>query len=208
MMNDIKFRSQSPGDVAVMDHLGSDLRIWQAARASYGADDSPETTLKHAKFIANLVKNKHWVPFEHCSITYLLHAPIFVFRQLFRYRTASISEKSLRYCEAKPEFYAPEHCAQAYIDTLRRSFEYYQKAMERGISKEQARGALPVSIFSSAMFTMNLRNLFHLWDQRIDRHAQAETRFIAEQMLERAKEIFPLAVGAYIGCREQVTQTT
>ena len=193
----VEFREQMPSDVEVVQSMGSDLMIYRAARISYGADDEP-TQERLKEFIGNLLAKGHGVPFEHCSITYRLKAPIFVFRQLFRYRTAAISEKSMRYTEARAEIYMPQHiavhCPELYEDYIFNSLKSYMMLMKSGVSKEQARAVLPLATFSEAYFTMNLRNLFHLFDQRCDEHAQAETRFIAERMAEEAAKLFPVAM--------------
>lgn len=201
-MNDIIFRAQRKEDVAVWGCAGNDLTVFQAARVSRCGEDEAPCEERLTSFIEKLMADGHMVPFEHCNMTFFIIAPIFVFRQLFRYRTATISEMSMRYREAKPEFYIPKNLADVYatdamMDSYLYSWEIYQALLEKGVSRETARSVLPVGTFSQCLFTLNLRNMFHIFDQRIDEHAQAETRFVAERMFELAKEMFPIAVSAW-----------
>ncbi len=198
----MKFRQIDSDDVKIVDFCGTDETPYLMARLSYSGYDTPDVD-KMRTFFVNLLKNGHMVPFEHCSITFHITAPIFVFRQLFRYRTAIISEKSLRYCEATPEFYAPwlnDKQREIYELSVVQSFNAYKELVDKdspnSIAKEQARGLLPLCTFSECYFTMNLRNLFHLLDQRMDTHAQLETRLIAKYMDKVAGIAFPVIFSA------------
>lgn len=201
----VEFRGQTPSDVKVTDSAGSDLSIYRSARISYGAEDKP-TAERLKEFIDNLLAKGHWVPFEHCVVMYKLKAPIFVFRQLFRYRTASISERSLRYTKAKPEVYIPDELNNDYVwekgnkyrDAIGLVYDCYCDMCKSGVRKEIARAILPFATFSEAYFTMDLRNLLHLFEQRIDKHAQKETRYIAERMAEEAAKLFPITMECWM----------
>lgn len=203
--HEVKFRSYENSDVTMVDIFGDDETPYFAARLSYDKTGELPDIRRLEDFILNLLKKGHLVPFEHCVVTFTLKAPIFVFRQLFRYRTATISEKSMRYTASSDEFFIPneiygeEKLRSNYVDTILRTVDTYHRLIECGIRKEQARMVIPTSIFSHAYFTINLRNLFHLLDQRLDPHAQAEIRFIAKRMFDCAKERFPICVQCYKG---------
>ena len=203
---DIVMRSQREDDVIKVDTIGSDLTVFKAARLSRRGDAEQPDEDRMVSFIMRLIKDCHYVPFEHCVITFMMQAPIFVFRQLFRYRTAAISEMSMRYCEAAPEFYLPDYLKDESATELMRlsyqnSWNTYNDLLAKGVKKEMARAVLPTALFSRCLFTINLRNLFHLLDQRISPHAQRETEFVATRMYELARSSFPMSVMAWYADR-------
>lgn len=196
-MKEIQFRGQHPDDVKLIDCLGSDRRPFQMARASFNRADEIPDTPRLAKFLKTLIARGHLTPFEHCVLTYRIDAPIFVFRQLFRHRTAVISERSLRYTEADLCFYEPLYYDPGqYRETTTAAARSYNEAL-KDWPKERARIILPTSLFSFAFFTINLRNLFNLLRQRAAPSAQPETRFIAERMQAEAARMYPLSMAAY-----------
>lgn len=198
------FRDQRNDDVTVIDVFGTDVKPYAMARASYGHGDETAEGDRLKSFLMMLMERGHFGPFEHCAITYKLTAPIFVFRQLFRHRTASISELSLRYSEAPMEFYLHPAIDNSFCNCIREAVNIYNELTQFcDIKKEDARAFLPVSLFSTAYFTMNMRNLFNLWDQRRSRHAQMETRFIAERMLQEARRHFPVIIRCYLDSRKE-----
>ena len=200
----IIFRDQRNDDVTVIDVLGTDVKPYAMARASYGHGDETADDDRLRSFLLMLLERGHLTPFEHCAVTFRLIAPIFVFRQLFRHRTASISELSLRYTEAPMEFYLHPAIDNSYCNCVRESVNIYNELTQfYDIKKEDARAFLPVSLFSTAYFTMNMRNLFNLWNQRRSRHAQMETRFIAERMLQEARRHFPVIIRSYLDSRKE-----
>ena len=193
------FRYQRPDDVQIVDTLGTDVTPYSMARASYGRGDETASGDRLKSFLLMLIERGHLTPFEHCAITYKLTAPIFTFRQLFRHRTASISEQSLRYSEAPMEFYQHPDIDDSFRQSVLHAVDiYYDLILHCDIKKEDARAFLPVSLFSTAYFTMNMRNLFNLWNQRRSLHAQMETRFIAERMLQEARRHFPVIIRCYL----------
>lgn len=198
------FRDQRNDDVTVIDVLGTDMKPYAMARASYGHGDETAEGDRLKSFLMMLMERGHFGPFEHCAITYKLTAPIFVFRQLFRHRTASISELSLRYTDAPMEFYLHAAIDNSFCDCVREAVDIYNELTKvHDVKKEDARAFLPVSMFSTAYFTMNMRNLFNLWDQRRSIHAQMETRFIAERMLQEARRHFPVIIRSYLDSRKE-----
>src|SRR5688572_18730359 len=90
--------------------MGSDSEICHAARVSTGSTvDAVDAALRDEKLIQRLVRDKHGSPFEHNSMTFLVRAPIFVWREHHRHRVGfSYNEESGRYKELSGEFYAPD----------------------------------------------------------------------------------------------------
>lgn len=179
-MTDIVFRSDF--DVTLIDSMGDDQRICNAARVStqgaesYGTDES--------KGLLNfLMTNRHMSPFEHANATFLISTTIFVWREFMRHRTFSYNEESGRYKQLDPVFYIPnetrnliqtgktgaynflpgdkeqyEMMSAGHKDISKLSYMNYERQLRFGIAKEVARMTLPVNIYSSAYVTGNIRN--------------------------------------------------
>lgn len=197
------------GHVEKIDHIGSDHRIVECARVSYGQESKGEE--KDKKLIRYLLAHGHLSPFEHVIVTFRIKAPIFVFRQLFRYRTAKVNEISGRYVEFTDEFYIPAawrvqsktnkqasdgKIHNATLDFLYHShmdvvFKRYHELIAEGCPKEMARMILPLATYSEAFFTLDLRNLFNLFTQRIHEGSQWETRQYAEAMKTLITPVVP-----------------
>lgn len=198
---DIKYSGIKDSAVQVMSFGGNDELVYYAAKLTrYQSEDIPSGDVR--AFLGALMRMGHMSPFEHCSITYQLHCPIFVFRQIFRHRTAKICELSLRAANAIPEFYLPDGLdserEKAYKASVEGSYKTYTDLLASGISKQTARCLLPVSLYSTALMTFDLRNLFHFLDLRTAKGAQWETRYIAYQMLNEGARLFPHSFAAYI----------
>lgn len=210
------------GFIRLVDHMGSDLSIVRAARASYDADwRAGEDTGSDTKLIKYLMKHQHNTPFEAVTATFEVKAPIFVIRQWHRHRTQSYNEVSARYTELPEEFYVPEldqitgqHASnkqgrsdeqnpmallmQSYMrKTGLDAFALYRSLLENGCPRELARTVLPTSTYTRMFTTMNLRNLFGFTLLRDDPHAQYEIRVYAKAMLDLIEPIFPVCLAAY-----------
>lgn len=176
--------------VTLIDTMGSDERICQAARVSTQGAESFQTG-EAAGLINFLARERHGSPFEHVLFQWLIEAPIFVWREFMRHRIASYNEESGRYKTLDPVFYVPgtarkllqvgktgnytfvsgtpdHHLA---VDTLigensLASYNRYTDLLNQGIAKEVARMVLPVNIYSSAYVTMNLRAAFNFLSLR------------------------------------------
>ncbi len=204
------------GFVRLVDDYGSDARIVQAARVSYG--DGTKTVREDAKLIDYLMRNQHMSPFEMVDFTFHIKAPIFVARQWFRHRTASVNEVSARYSVLPDQYYTPSPVlSQAIrnkqgsgepIEQQHEALEQYAAAYEAattaynsllalGVSREQARLVLPVGIYTEFYWKQNLRNLLHFLQLRLDSHAQAEIRAYAQVILAMIEPIVPLSVDAW-----------
>lgn len=192
------------GFVELVDVMGDDYRILQSARVSTGGEAS-KGDKKDKGLIRYLYKNKHLTPFEQVVTTWHAKAPIFVARQWLRTRTASYNEYSGRYSEMISDFYVPDtfrkqaeknhqgsegeldeelnnDLISSYDEIIDDVWTEYEGLLEEGVSREQARMLLPVAQYTEFYMTINLRNLFHFLELRLDDHAQWEIRQYAEAM--------------------------
>lgn len=210
------------GHCRLVDSMGSDLSIVRAARISYDAEwRAGEDDGKDAKLINYLLKNHHTSPFESCSFTFDVKAPIFVLRQWHRHRTWAFNEVSARYSELPEEFYLPEvaqittqstsnkqmrtdepHPNGELIQELLQeqnaaAFAGYRLMLNAGVPRELARTVLPVATYSHMFATVNLHNLFKFLQLRLHEHSQYEIRVYAEAMLKLVEPVVPVAVEAF-----------
>lgn len=188
-------------DVELVDSMGGDLRVCQAARVSTKGADSYGTGESEG-LINFLMSNRHGSPFEHATFTWLITAPIFVWREFMRHRIASYNEESGRYKQLEPVFYVPSYHRNliqvgktgAYSfepgtdeqydqvlavlqDTCAVAYEGYTELLDAGIAKEVARMALPLNIMSSAYVTMNMRALMNFLSLRTKDESAAHTSY-------------------------------
>ena len=202
------------GFVRLIDVMGDDARIVQAARVSYG--DGTKTVREDAGLIDYLMRHKHTSPFEMVEFTFHIKAPIFVVRQWFRHRTASVNEISARYSVMRDEFYLPDPsdlraqsaknkqvgegalpddaaraAARRIRDAQRESFTVYEELLELGVARELAREVLPVGLYTEFYWKQNLHNLLHFLRLRLDWHAQAEIRAYADAVAKFVSQAVP-----------------
>ncbi|MCB5231233.1 MAG: FAD-dependent thymidylate synthase [Sphaerochaetaceae bacterium] len=218
---DKEFPVLDKGFVRLVDYLGSDSRIVQAARVSYG--EGTKTYRQDKGLINYLMRNDHTSPFEQVSFTFHIKMPIFVARQWIRHRTAKVNEISGRYSIMADEAYIPalkdinkqsednkqgrseevldielqKQVAAIIEEDQQRAFETYHKLLDLGIARELARINLPLSLYTQWYWTMDLHNLFHFLKLRLDSHAQYEIRVYAQTILEIIKKVCPLATEAF-----------
>ncbi len=210
------------GFVQPIDYMGNDFDIVQAARVSYG----PSNRKVHDDrgLLRYLMRHRHTTPFEMCEVKFRCKMPIFVARQWIRHRTANVNEMSLRYTEAPDEFYLPalehvalqsrdnkqgrdgaalDHDLRAEVRRLMKAEQddayaaYERLAGALGIARELARTVLPVSLYTQWIWKIDLHNLLHFLDLRLDPHAQLEIRVFAEKMAEFTRAWVPLAWEAF-----------
>ena len=168
------------------------------------------------------MRHRHTTPFEMVEFKFHCKMPIFVARQWVRHRTANINEYSLRYSEARDEFYFPDpdHIefqstlnkqgrmgevdedlkkkVQAYFKEISdRSFEIYCELNEAGVARELARAILPVNLYTEWYWKNDLHNLLHFIGLRSDGHAQYEIRVFSDAMATYVKQVAPFAWEAY-----------
>ncbi|AEB12089.1 FAD-dependent thymidylate synthase [Marinithermus hydrothermalis] len=208
------------GFVRLVDYMGSDQRIVQAARVSYGA--GTKTVREDAALIDYLMRHRHTSPFEMVEFTFHIKAPIFVARQWFRHRTASINEVSARYSVMPDEFYTPapdalraqssknkqvgegplppevaQTASQTIAQAQERAYQTYQALLEQGVARELAREVLPVGLYTEFYWKQDLHNLFHFLKLRLDWHAQHEIRAYAKAIAGIVQRVVPLAYAAF-----------
>jgi thymidylate synthase (FAD) len=212
------------GFVRVIDYMGDDAAITQAARVSYGR--GTKAVQNDEGLIRYLMRHWHSTPFEMCEIKLHVKLPVFVARQWIRHRTANVNEYSARYSILDREFYipAPEHLAaqsavnnqgrgellqgeeaSRVLDWLRddatRAYDHYEAMLsqdgQQGLARELARMNLPANIYTQWYWKVDLHNLFHFLRLRADAHAQYEIRVYAETMCQIVKDWVPLAYAAF-----------
>ena len=203
------------GFVMLKDYMGGDASIVQAARVSYGEGTKKASDDKG--LIAYLMRHRHTTPFEMVDLKFLVKLPIFVARQWIRHRTASVNELSARYSVMADEFYLPkkedvryqstlnrqggsdeevsdELCGRV-VETLRagaeRAYGEYEEMIGANIARELARTHLPVSLYTQWYWKINLHNLLHFLELRLDTHAQYEIRVYAKAMSQIVKDVVP-----------------
>ena len=202
------------------DRKTADYAIVQAARVSYG--DGTKTVNEDRGLIRYLLRHKHTTPFEMIEFKFSVKLPIFIARQMIRHRTANINEYSGRYSMMKDEFYKPdldnvrqqsstnkqggigsiqENDANDFLSKIdvvcTQAYEEYEKAIQNGVAREQARMLLPVNLYTEWYWKIDLHNLLHFLALRCDSHAQWEIRVFADAMLERIKPIVPWTIEAW-----------
>ena len=190
------------GFVRLVDCMGGDDAIVQAARVSYGKGTSKVS--QDRGLIRYLMRHRHTTPFEMVEFKFHCKMPIFVARQWVRHRTANINEYSLRYSEARDEFYYPDpkhiefqsalnmqgrmgevsddlkQKVQDYFKEIsERSFEIYSELNNAGVARELARAILPVNLYTEWYWKNDLHNLLHFIGLRSDDHAQYEIRVLS-----------------------------
>jgi thymidylate synthase (FAD) len=190
------------GFVRLVDYMGDDWAIVQAARVSYGR--GTKRVHEDRGLIRYLLRHSHTTPFEMCEIKLHVRVPMDIWRQWIRHRTASVNEYSTRYSEAidgahrtapdawrlqstsnrqgssgllSPEAGARLSAEEA--DLVKRARESYEGRLAAGVAREQARKDLPLSTYTEAYWKIDLHNLLHFLELRMDAHAQQEIRAYA-----------------------------
>ena len=212
------------GFVRVIDYMGDDAAICQAARVSYGK--GTKSVQNDEGLIRYLMRHWHSTPFEMCEIKLHVKLPVFVARQWIRHRTANVNEYSARYSILDREFYIPteEHlAAQSVInnqgrgDVLEpaeaarvlemlkgdaaRCYDHYEEMIgqdgQQGLARELARMNLPANIYTQWYWKVDLHNLFHFLRLRADSHAQYEIRVYADEICRLVADWVPAAYRAF-----------
>jgi thymidylate synthase (FAD) len=218
---DKKFKVLDKGFVRLVDYLGGDGRIVQAARVSYGKGTK---TLREDKgLIGYLLRNDHTSPFEQVVFTFHIKLPIFVARQWIRHRTARVNEISGRYSVMNEELYVPalKHIAlqsennkqgrslkktsvklqkevQALLEKGQKdAYRNYGILLKSNIARELARINLPLSLYTEWYWQIDLHNLFRFIKLRLDPHAQLEIREYAEVVHTIGEKVCPTAFEAF-----------
>lgn len=213
---------QSYMDVELITSSGDDNLICNAARVSTGNDVAGYD--ESAGLINYLWREGHTSPFEHVSLTFKIHVPLFIARQIMRHRTFSYNEISGRYSKLSPVFWLPDlgrplrnkgsgaYPELVFHDEHEESYrvakntievvthgatEAYQRMLDAGIATEVARVVLPQNMFTSFYMTGNLKNFFDFIDKRIVDNAQEEVQEVGHRMTWHINQVTPLAVKAW-----------
>ena len=206
-------------DVELVDHMGSDLTVVNAARVSFGKRKK-EFTEGDKKLIAFLAKHGHWSPFGHCSLQFRIKAPVFVARQLVKHQIGlTWNEISRRYVDYEPEFHevdkwrgraedkkqgSDEENTVEWInhkqstDALKQQVENialknYNTMLEAGVAPEQARMILPQSMMTEWYWSGTLYAFARVCNLRCASDAQYETRIVANLINEECGKLFPIS---------------
>ncbi|MDQ1265081.1 MAG: FAD-dependent thymidylate synthase [Bacteroidota bacterium] len=216
-----EFNCLDRGFVRLIDVMGDDSSIVQAARVSYGK--GTKSVSEDRGLIRYLMRNRHTSPFEMVEFKFHVKLPIFVARQWIRHRTANVNEYSGRYSEMKDEFYLPEpefvrtqsavnkqgrsdetlssdsanKIIEVLSDSQRKLFSEYQDMLAEGLAREVARINLPLATYTEWYWKIDLHNLFNFLRLRLDAHAQYEIRVYAQIISDLVKLSVPLAYEAF-----------
>lgn len=210
------------GFIRVVDYMGNDSSIVEAAQLSYGEGTKKKSS--EVSLINYLMGHQHTSPFEMCELKLHVKLPIFVMRQWVRHRTASLNEYSARYSILSNEFYIPElqdiqkqsktnkqgreeafteASASKVQSTLSShsstSYGLYEMLIDENVdlARELARMSLPVNFYTEMYWKINLHNLFHFLKLRTDAHAQKEIRVYANVISDIVSNWVPLASNAF-----------
>ncbi|MBN1648495.1 MAG: FAD-dependent thymidylate synthase [Spirochaetales bacterium] len=218
---DREFKVLDKGFVRLVDYLGSDERIVQSARVSYG--EGTKTYRQDQGLISYLLRNDHTSPFEQVVFTFHIKVPIFIARQWLRHRTARVNEISGRYSVLKNEFFLPdtndyarqsddnkqgrenepmekgqaEKIRAMMAGTQKSAYDKYEELLKTGLARELARINLPLSLYTEMYWQIDLHNLFHFLQLRMDAHAQKEIRDYADVLFSLAEKVCPTACAAF-----------
>ena len=207
-----------------------DYSIVQAARVSYG--QGTKQVSEDRGLVRYLMRHRHSTPFEMVEFKFHISMPIFVARQWIRHRTANVNEYSARYSIVPDRFYRPtvdavrkqsksnrqggdepieSATAEEFLAMLERAealYKDYMQLTEKGVAREIARAALPVSVYTEWYWKCDLHNIFHFLSLRMDPHAQLEIQVFAKAMYELLKPIVPVSCEAFEDYRLEAMHLT
>ncbi|MEM7812779.1 MAG: FAD-dependent thymidylate synthase [Planctomycetota bacterium] len=216
-----KFPVLDDGFVCLVDVMGDDASVVQAARVSYG--DGTKKVSDDRGLIRYLMRHRHSTPFEMAELKFLVRVPMDCWRQWVRHRTANINEYSTRYSVAidsaqttKPDEWrlqatsnrqgsagAADEAFGRELTAGEQKFHadaraLYESRLEAGVAREQARKDLPLATYTEAYWKIDLHNLLHFIALRADSHAQQEIRDYAATIAEKiVAPLFPLTWEAF-----------
>jgi thymidylate synthase (FAD) len=224
-----KFSVLDDGFVCLVDIMGDDQSVVQAARVSYG--EGTRKVSDDRGLIRYLLRHRHTTPFEMAEVKLLVRVPMDCWRQWIRHRTANVNEYSTRYSLAidatqttPPDAWRTqaeqnrqgsgglldrrqgEALSAAEAEFQRAARELYEQRIAAGVAREQARKDLPLSTYTEAYWKVDLHNLLHFLALRMDEHAQWEIRQYAETIgREIIRPLFPLVWEAFVDYRLEST---
>ena len=195
-------------NISVIDKMGSDLSVVNAARVSFNKfkskfDDQDEKLIKY------LAEHEHWSPFAHASISFRIKAPIFVARQLVKHQVGLVwNEVSRRYVDEEPEFFIPfmwrkkaenkkqgssdEEVEFDITDFIKSAKELYGSMLDEDIAPEMARMILPQNMMTEWIWSGSIYAFARVCNLRNKKDAQVETREVSMQITRHLKDHFPM----------------
>ena len=198
----------------LIDHMGSDITVVNAARVSFGKkSNNTYPTDKDEKLIWYLAEHKHMSPFGHCFASFHVKAPVFVARQLVKHKFLRWNEISRRYVDDEPEFYKPKtwrgrakdkkQGSEGEVKTNANTSQHdsvtlalYKQLLDEGVCPEQARMVLPQSTMTEWYWSGSLDAFADMCNLRCASDTQAETRFVATQISDSMRRLFPVSWSA------------
>jgi len=216
------------GFVRVVDYMGDDAAIVQAARVSYGK--GTKKVNEDRGLIRYLMRHWHSTPFEMCEIKFHIKVPIFIARQWIRHRTANVNEYSARYSVMDKEFYIPaienlatqsqsnrqgrgdvltgkeaERVLKLLKDDANQVYDHYEEMLNpegTALARELARMNLTLNYYTQWYWKIDLHNLMHFLRLRADGHAQYEIREYANVMIDVLKKWVPITHESFLDYRQ------
>ncbi|WP_372367131.1 FAD-dependent thymidylate synthase [Candidatus Uabimicrobium sp. HlEnr_7] len=217
----IEVLDNNEGYISLLDHMGSEIDIVNAARVSYDkyVENMHE---KDYKLLRYLIRNQHTSPLEMIIFKFEVYCPLFVTRQWFRHRTWSYNEVSRRYTSENIAFYVPQNFrkqdkknkqvgsgelegeTQKHVhDELQKftneAVEFYYQLLDRGVCREQARMVLPQNLMTKFIGRTDLSNLIKFLKLRDDEHSQWEIRVYAQAIKQLISDIVPTVMKECFG---------
>lgn len=210
------------GSIKLVDFMGGDHRVDQAAGVSLGRFDRQRDTEQQRKIINYMIKHRHGTPFEHSVFTFHVKCPMFVRTEWMRHRIGSFNEISGRYTQLPKEFYVPDKLriqdpnnkqgsieptlelgieqmndSRDYVLHMISAWDRYQIMLLNGYAREHARMVLPVAFYTEFVWTVNARALMNFISLRMTLDAQYEIRVYAEAAYDIMMEKMPLTTEAF-----------
>lgn len=203
--------------VELLDHMGSDIGVVQAARVSFAKDvDSEFDTVKDGKLINYLAKHDHWTPFAHTALKFRVAAPVPIRTQCFKHKVGMVeNEESRRYISTTPEIFIPEFFRSKpegsikqgsgskhkdsefwlrnYTKLTQDAVDLYMEMVDQDVCPEQARFILPQGAIVNWIWTGNLVSFANFYNKRTDTNAQKEVQVVAELVGTEVERIFPVS---------------
>lgn len=201
--------------VQYVSHMGSDYDVCNAARVSFDKNANNYTYEENSKLLKYLYKHKHWSPFSHCYMKFRFNAPICIARQFQKHVVGfAWNEVSRRYVSTDPQFFVldsfrkrPSNMKQgstnegeipvdgklleAYIDQAREHIKDYNELIRQDVCPEQARMFMPQSMMTQWIWSGSVAAWARFIELRLDKHAQQECHYYANQVLFHLKAKFP-----------------
>ena len=214
--------------VQVIDHMGTDLSVVNAARVSFDKEsqwqigfEGKQLNDADSKLLSYLATHNHWSPFSHAFASFRIKAPIFVARQLVKHTVGlAWNEVSRRYVSTEPEFYLPDYWRKSASNVKQGSSDeaidntdqvnstialeikglcnIYNGMLEDGVCAEQARMILPQNTMTEWIWSGSLYAYARVCNLRLDSHTQRETQQVAKLISNQMKELFPASWGVLV----------